>query len=143
MTSGRHNAIASAIACDPSICLSIANSSSRACGMLLRQHEFVGVRGRSDVGCAHLPGKCLFDCALDTVDMNELRERGKGAKQGGIRYRTADVLQRKFCCRHDHRMALGQPIGGLANMQLRKALVSVDEQIAVAAQARKDVDHLE
>src|SRR6516165_8553340 len=104
MTSGRHSAIASAIACDPSICLSIANSSGY---VFLRQDELMGVHSRSDVGRAHLARKRLFDCALDAVDMNELCERGKGAKQGGIRYRTADVLQRKFGCRHDHCMALG------------------------------------
>src|ERR1019366_8494193 len=135
--------MASAIACDPSICFSIGRSSDCAFRVLLHQYEFMRLPGGGDISGADLARESLLDRAFDAVEANETGQGGKGAKQSRVRHRTPDMLQRKFGCRHNDGMTFREAFGYLPDMELGEGLVGVDQQIAVAAQAGEHVDHLE
>src|SRR5450631_2053559 len=96
MTSGRHSAMASAMACEPSICFSIAGSSCCAFSVLLHQDKFMCLPGSSDIGGPDLAGESLLDRAFDAFEANEPGQRRERAEQRRVRQRPPDMLERKF-----------------------------------------------
>src|SRR5450759_5725784 len=135
--------MASAMACEPSICFSIGCSSGCAVDVLLRQDELMRLPGGGDIGGADLAWEHLLDRAFDAVEADETRERGKGAEQCRVGHRAPDMLHRNFGCGHDNGMTLREAFGDLPDMEFGEGLVGVDQEIAVAAQAGEHVDHLE
>ena len=140
MTSGRHSAIPSAIARDPSICFSMASphAASDALG-----DGVVGGGRRRDVGFSDLAGKRLPDGRRDRMEVDDAGQRRKGAEQRCIGKRAPDMLQRQLARRHRAGMAFGKLRHDLGEMQLIEASIGVDEQIAVRPDPLEHVDRLE
>src|SRR6516225_8866472 len=124
MTSGRQSAMLSAIAREPSICLSMARLSG-GCGS--RCDGVVSRRCRGDVGFGKLAGKCLADGAGNGMQVHNAGQRGESAKKRRIRKRAADMLERKLACRDHSGMAVRKFRGDLGDTKLMKRFGSVDK----------------
>src|SRR5689334_15653071 len=86
MTWGRHSAMASATAREPSVCLSM--------GALPHFHrEVVGFFRRFDILFGDDATKLLPDGGEHRLYCDQTRDRGEPAEQRGIRHGAADVLQ--------------------------------------------------
>src|SRR3954466_908267 len=83
ITSGRASATASATAREPSSCFSMA-------------HRLVGGGGGGDVRLRKLGRELLANRRAHRFERHDAGDRGKGAEQRRVRYRTADVLQRQL-----------------------------------------------
>src|SRR5512139_3884152 len=90
MTCGRHSAIASATAADPSTCLSTAGLLA-AHGLL---HEFKRLGGSRDVCGSDFGRKLFLDGCRNGGQRDTAGKRGKPSEERCIRQRTADVAQR-------------------------------------------------
>src|SRR5215212_1100522 len=91
MTSGRQSATASAIACEPSICLSIGS-------LAFDDHDRSvesGMRG-SDIRERDVSGEFLVNRRRDRFDRYALSERGERSQQRRIRHRPTNMLQRNL-----------------------------------------------
>src|SRR6516164_9737039 len=140
MTSGRQSAMPSAIAREPSICLSMACLSGR-CGSGC--NGIVGRRCRRDVGFGKLAGKCLADGAGDGMQVHDAGQGGECTKERRIRNGTADMLECKLACRHHPGMAVRKFCGDLGETELMKCFSCVDEEIALRFEPLEDIYRLE
>ena len=96
ITSGRHNATASATAREP--------SSWRGTAQLLQLVSDPGVRGLrgSDIALRYNAGETLADCACERVERDQSAERREAAEQGSVRDSAGGCANftRKLRCRH-------------------------------------------
>src|SRR4051794_17978035 len=94
MTSGRHSAMASATARDPSICLRMRRL------LAIRADERERLRRRGRVGLADRAGEALAEGGGDRVDRDQAVAGGERADQRGARQRTPEVPARDLAGRH-------------------------------------------
>src|SRR5471030_157192 len=122
MTSGRQRAMACAMACEPSICLSKG-------GLLLVRHVVGGARG-GDVALAHLAAELLADSVGDRFEAHLPRDRGERAQQSRVGKRTSDVLQREIRCGHYTQVARGKLLREFGDAELLESARRVDEDVS-------------
>src|SRR6266511_2463271 len=140
MTSGRQNAMPSAIARDPSICFNMTELSS------CRRCAGDGVMGGGrcgDVGFAELAGKRLPDGGGDRMKMDDAGQRGESTEQRRVGHRATDVLQGELGRGRHAGMAFREFCRHIDKIQLVKAFVGIDEEIAVRPEPLEHVDCFE
>ena len=132
MTSGRHKAIASAMAWEPSICFSIRFSSRLRHGP--GGSGIVRLGGGGNIGLADLSGEffCGSPVATD-FEVDKSGERREGAEQRRVRHRPPDMFKREFGRRHGDGMATRQFGDDRVEVEIGKAPVGIDQEIAVFA----------
>ena len=135
--------MASAMACDPSICFSMGDPQATLAARSWVIDEFVGFRRGGDVGCADLAWEGLLDRPVDAVEADETGQRGKCAEQRGVRKRAADMFHAQARSPARDRVAFRQDVRDLVDMEFGEGLVGVDHEAAVRAKPRKHIDHLE
>src|SRR5436309_14162639 len=132
ITSGRHSATASAMAREPSACLSM-------CGLPELVHDGERRPGRRDVFLGYRAGKLGADRRDDGIQL-ELPCRGcERAEQRHVRHRAPDVLQSELGCRQQCESVTACIAGQIEKPEVGEAASRIEQHVAGCGKAVEEI----